>query len=99
MRAHSTAVSMEERALRVQCGGQPFGPHLPNPVTINHTQDTTTNTQTLYRDWFYSRPMAAAEPTMWVALVTAWVIHNSSQPVLTKLSLFNFCDRMGTGIF
>ena len=76
-------------------GGQPFGPHLPNHVSINHSQHTT-NTRTLCRDWFYSRPIEAAETTMWVDLAPAWAIHNStwgSRPVLTKLSLFDFCDR------
>ena len=74
---------------------QAFDPHLPNPVSINHSQHTT-NIRTLRRDWFYSRPMEAAETTMWVYLVPAWAIHNStwgSRPVHTKLSLLDFCDR------
>ena len=51
---------------------------------------------------FYSRPIEAAETTMWADLAPALAIHNSTQgsrPVLTKLSLFDFCDRTGTGIF
>ena len=51
---------------------------------------------------FYSRPIEAAETTMWVDLAPAWAIHNSTRgcrPVLTKLSLFDFCDRTGQGIF
>ena len=96
-----TTVSMEGRLLWAQWGGQPFGPHLPKPVSINHSQHTI-NTQTMRHDWFYSRQVEVAKTTMWVDLAPTWAIHYStrgSRPVLTKLSVLDFCDRTGTGIF
>ena len=66
MRAHSTAVYIERRVR--ECNGN--GNHLPNPVSISNSQHTT-NTRALHRDWFYSRPMEAAEATMLADLVPA----------------------------
>ena len=60
------------RALYMQWVGQPFGPHLPNAVIINQSRHVT-NTQALILDLFYSRPMEAAEATIWVDLAPAWV--------------------------
>ena len=63
-RSHWKTVSKEGRELWGQGWGQPWSPHLPNPVSINHSQHTT-NTRALRCDWFYFRPMEAAETTIW----------------------------------
>ena len=93
-----TAVSMEGRTLWAQWGGQTFSPHLPNPVSINHSQYTI---RTLRPDWFYSRPIEAAETTMYVGGSGTMQLgpYTTGLGVLTKLSLFDFCDWAGTGSF
>ena len=74
---------------------------VPNPVSINPSQHIT-NTQTLSCDWFYSRPMEAAEYIFLVDRALAWDKYNSfqgSQQLLTQLSMFDFCHWTGADVF
>ena len=85
-----TAVSMEREGAVSAMGRATIWSPSSQPCEYKPLTQHTTNTRNVRRDWFYSRPIEAAETTMWADLAQAWAIHNStwgSRPLLTKLSL------------